>query len=773
MSDFSLIDLFRAEVESHGAALSEGLLALESKPGDPTTLETLMRSAHSIKGAARIVGLDTVVTLAHAMEDAFVAAQEGKLTLTATHVDVLLRAVDFFTKLKALPEEEINPWLTAQEGELQSLQSEIRQFLGEEAPPTAVTETAATSIPIPTPEVEPAPAAPVVPVAATAAATTPAPAAVASPVVEKAESAEDRNKAVRVTAETLDQLLSIAAETLVETSNLEPYVGNLETIRKAQIRLAGLLSEMHTSMTNGLPPEEAEALWHEAHRRLNDTIRLIAQRTIELEAYTQRATSLTERLYRQVIVSRMRPFREGTIAFPRMVRDLARRLGKNVKLEILGQDTLVDRDSLEKLEAPLGHIVRNALDHGIELPAEREQAGKPAEAILRLEARHHAGRLNISISDTGRGIDVNRLRIKATEKGLVTEEMGRGLSDAELFEFLFLPGFSTSERVTDISGRGVGLDVVHATVQELGGTVSIQSQPGAGTTFLLQLPVTRSVIRALLTTIGGEPYAFPLARIERMYKTTLAALEMENERVGFRLDGAFIPLVSATEVLGLPPEDSPRQEIVIVIVGNRERRYGVEVDAFIGERRVVVRPLDPRLGKVPDISAASVMEDGRALLILDVDDLVCSIEAQMSGGSLSRTRRQGDAVEQKKTKHVLVVDDSVTVRELERKLLEAAGYQVDSAVDGMEGWNSVRLGDYDLIISDIDMPRMNGIELVRHIRQDARLKALPVVIVSYKDREEDRLRGLDAGANYYLTKSSFHDASLIHAVVDLIGESHA
>lgn len=771
MSDFSLIDLFRAEVESHGAALSDGLLALESKPGDAATLETLMRAAHSIKGAARIVGLDTVVALAHAMEDAFVAAQEGKLTLTASHVDILLRGVDFFSKLRVLPEEEITPWLTAQEGELQSLQSEIRQFLGGEEPPVAPAEP--YSPPNEPPAVTtPAPEAP--PATVVAAPTTPPPVTTAPPApAEKTESAEDRNKAVRVTAETLDQLLSIAAETLVETSNLEPYVGNLEAIRKSQIRIAGLLSEMHTSMTTGLPPEEAEALWHEAHRRMNDSIRLIAQRTIELEAYTQRATSLTERLYRQVIVSRMRPFREGTIAFPRMVRDLARRLGKNVKLELLGQDTLVDRDSLEKLEAPLGHIVRNALDHGIELPADREQAGKPAEAVLRVEARHQAGRLNITISDNGSGIDVNRLRSKAKEKGLVTDEMARGLSDAELFEFLFLPGFSTSERITDISGRGVGLDVVHATVQELGGTVSIQSQPGIGTTFLLQLPVTRSVIRALLATIGGEPYAFPLARIERMFKTTLSDLEMENDRVGFRLDGAFIPLVSATEVLGLPPEDSPRQEIGIVVVGNRERRYGVEVDAFIGERRVVVRPLDPRLGKVPDISAASVLEDGRALLILDVDDLVCSIEAQMSGGSLSRTRRQSDAVEEKKTKRVLVVDDSVTVRELERKMLEAAGYCVDSAVDGMEGWNAVRLADYDLVISDIDMPRMNGIELVRHIRQDARLKSLPVVIVSYKDREEDRLRGLDAGANYYLTKSSFHDASLIHAVADLIGESHA
>lgn len=757
--DFSLIDLFRAEVESHSASLNDGLLALESKPGDPATLETLMRAAHSIKGAARIVGLDTVVSLAHAMEDCFVAAQEKKITLASTHVDVLLRGVDFFTQLKALSESEITPWLAAREGELQTLHHDIRQLIGgDDALPPAATE--------------PAPVAP--PAAEAVPATTATPVATTAPThAEKAESSDDKNRAVRVTAENLDQLLSIAAETLVETSHLEPFLSSLDEIRKGQLRLSDLLAEMHTSLASGsASPAEAENFWIESQRRLSDATRLLAQRTAELDAYTQRTTALTERLYQHVILSRMRPFREGTAGFPRVVRDLSRQLGKNVKLEILGQSTLVDRDSLEKLEAPLGHIVRNALDHGIETPAEREQAGKPAEAILRLEAHHRAGLFNLTITDDGRGIDVERLRAKALSKGLITEEMAHGLTEAELFEFLFLPGFSTAEQITDISGRGVGLDVVHATVQELGGTVRIQSQPGRGTTFLLQLPVTRSVLRALLVQIGSEPYAFPLARIERTFKTTLSDLETVNDRVGFRIDGQFVPLISGAEVLGVAPDDSARSEISLVIVGNRDNRYGVEVDSFIGEQRIVIRPLDPRLGKVPDLSAASVLKDGRALLIIDVEDLVCSIESQISGGSLSRTRRETDTVERKKTKRVLVVDDSVTVRELERKLLEAAGYTVDSAVDGMEGWNTVRLADYDLVISDIDMPRMNGIDLVKHIRADSRLKSLPIVIVSYKDREEDRLRGLEAGANYYLTKSSFHDASLINAVVDLIGESH-
>lgn len=759
--DFALLDLFRAEVETHSAALSDGLLALENKPTDAALLETLMRASHSIKGAARIVGLDAIVALAHAMEDVFVAAQESKITLAPAHIDILLRCLDFFTPFKTMQEAEIEPWLAAQDGTLQSLQNDVRGMIGETPQTPATTE----SITDPTP----APAAPAAPVEKT-----PTPTPITTPAAESAPApAPGATTAVRVAAETLDQLLGIAAETLVETSRLEPYVASFEEIKKNQVRLGGLLSELHTSLANGLPPEEAEDLWHEAQHRLNESLRKLVQRTTELEAYTQRTTTLTERLYTQVIVGRMRPFREGTAAFPRQVRDLARRLGKNVKLEILGQDTLVDRDSLEKLEAPLGHLVRNALDHAFELPDERQLAGKEPECLLQIRAHHHAGKLYITIADNGRGIDLEQLRTRIVDKKLTTAEVAGGLSEAELFEFLLLPGFSTATEVTDISGRGVGLDVVHATVQELGGSVRIQSKIGEGTTFTLQLPVTRSVIRALLATIGGEPYAFPLARIEHTFKTTLTDLEMTEDRVGFRLDDQFIPLVSATEVLGLAPNDHAQQAISIIIVGNGEKRYGVEVDSFIGERRVVVRPLDPRLGKVPDISAASVMEDGRALLIVDVEDLVCSIESQMTGGNLSRTRRETETIERSKTKRVLVVDDSVTVRELERKLLEAAGFHVESAVDGMEGWNAVRLAEYDLVISDVDMPRMNGIELVRHIRNDPRLKSLPVVIVSYKDREEDRLRGLDAGANYYLTKSSFHDATLIRAVVDLIGEAHS
>jgi two-component system sensor histidine kinase and response regulator WspE len=493
----------------------------------------------------------------------------------------------------------------------------------------------------------------------------------------------------------------------------------------------------------------------------------------QVEESSRRLTNLSDRLYREVVSSRMRPFSDGVQAFPRLVRDLARSLAKKVKFDVVGKSTPVDRDILEKLEAPLNHILRNALDHGMEIPNARAQAGKPLEGSLKLQARHRAGMLLIEVTDDGPGIDLDRVRNKIIDKKLSTPELVAKMSEAELLDFLFLPGFSTAEKVTEVSGRGVGLNVVQTMVHEAGGTVRVFSQLGKGTTFQLQLPITRSVIRALLVKIAGQPYAFQLARIDRALKIPWKDLQSIENRLFFPMDGHNVGLVSAQEVLGLKGASAPAPETAIVVVSDHANHYGLAVDEFLGERDLVVRPLDARLGDVPDISSASLMEDGTPLLIIDVEDIVRSIDSMLGEGGLKYSERFHQTQEPKRKKRVLVVDDSVTVREVERKLLENHGYEVDVAVDGREGWNAVRLGRYDLVISDVDMPRMNGIEFVRLIKQDARLKSLPVMIVSYKDREEDRLRGLEAGANYYFAKSSFHDATMIHAVQDLIGAAEA
>jgi two-component system sensor histidine kinase and response regulator WspE len=307
-------------------------------------------------------------------------------------------------------------------------------------------------------------------------------------------------------------------------------------------------------------------------------------------------------------------------------------------------------------------------------------------------------------------------------------------------------------------------------VNEVGGSVRVHSELGRGTTFQLQLPLTLSVLRALLVEVAGESYAFPLARVDRVLKLAPSELDVVEGRPFVSFDGRNIGLIPAQQPLGLPAPTGASSELSVVVVSDRLNRYGIVVDCLLGERELVVRPLDGRLGKVPDLSAAAILDDGSPTLIVDVDDLVRSVDHVLGGSKPSLLLASAAEADARPIKRILVVDDSITVREVERRLLVNQGYAVDVAVDGMDGWNRVRATRYDLVISDVDMPRMNGIELVSRIKGDPQLRELPVVIVSYKDREEDRVRGLTAGANYYLTKSSFQDDSLVRAVRDLIGE---
>ena len=287
------------------------------------------------------------------------------------------------------------------------------------------------------------------------------------------------------------------------------------------------------------------------------------------------------------------------------------------------------------------------------------------------------------------------------------------------------------------------------------------------------MPLTLSVLRTLLVEIAGEPYAIPLSQITRTLKLPREKIEALEGRHHFQLGDQAVGLLAAQQVLDCGQPKPAGHELPVVVLGDRQNRYGLVVDGFLGERELVVQPLDARLGKVKDISAAALMEDGSPVLIVDVDDMVRSIEKLVTSGLLAPVQRDGLEPMERKQKRVLAVDDSLTVRELERKLLAGRGYAADVAVDGMDGWNAVRTGHYDLVITDVDMPRMDGIELATLIKRDPLLKSLPVMIVSYKDRDEDRLRGLEAGADYYLTKGSFHDETLLQAVVDLIGEPDA
>jgi two-component system sensor histidine kinase and response regulator WspE len=769
-----MLELFRLEAESQTAILSAGVLAVEEFERSPETIESMMRAAHSLKGAARIVGLDPAVRVAHAMEDCFVAAGKGTFRVRPEHVDLLLASIDFLSSI-AKADDAISPtsaWprtadaLVAELGALLTAPAaRASQATPPVAPPAAAIEPAATEeIAAPEPLARP-PAAP----DEAGAPHAPAPAASAARAVEQAD------RVVRVSADSLTRLVGLAGESLVETRQLRPFVDSLLTLRAAQVDLCDTIAatEERFKSDDASVPAPLLGLLARVRERADACLASLMKQVEDFESFARRNEDLSGRLHHEVIVSRMRPLADGIRGFPRLVRDVARTLGKQVRWEVRGEQTGVDRDILDKLESPLSHLVRNALDHGLEPTAEREAAGKPPVGTIRLEARHRAGMLHITLTDDGRGIDVERLRAKAVSRGLVARQVADQLTELELLEFLFLPGFSTKEEVTEISGRGVGLDVVQSMVKAVGGTVRVATQPGRQTVFTLQLPITMSVIRALLVEIGGEPYAFPLTRIDNILFCAHADVRTVEGRQYFERDGVSIGLVIAPQILELGSQTAPADPMPVVVISDRGQQFGMIVDAFLGERDLEVRPLDRRLGKVPNINSASLLENGNPVLIVDVEDLVRSIDNVLMGRRLTRVEFEKMAEQARQRKRILVVDDSITVRELERQLLHARGFVVDVAVDGMDGWNAIRGTHYDLVVTDVDMPRMDGIGLVTLIKADPTRREIPVVIVSYKDREEDRLRGLDAGANRYLTKSSFHDETFVDTIIDLIGEATA
>ena len=736
LSDLSMLELFQIEIETQTETLTSGLLSLEKNFAQPSVIESLMRAAHSLKGAARMVGVRPIEQLSHVLEDVFVAAQKNTIVIGADAVDVCLRTVDLMKHLGAGKEPAAS---ASQESELDNILNALNLVRQGVALPVA------TLPPLPADLLtEPMP--------------------VAQPLAAEPE------RVLRVSAERLNRILGLSSELVVDARFAQTQVQTLLHMKKKHTDVMRTLDLLRDALSGLDVNERANIYFAQLRRRAAEFQRLLAENLAEADAFDRRLSTTTARMHREVILTRMRPLADGVQGFERMVRDLARATGKKVELIIHGLRTEVDREVLEKLEAPLTHLIRNAIDHGIESPAERRAKNKPEHGTVQLAASYSGGMLSIVLEDDGGGVDFEQLKRKVVERGLTPADMVESLNGDELMEFLFLPKFSTRDVVTELSGRGVGLNVVRDTVQALGGTVKTSTISGQGTRFMLRLPITLSLIPALVVEIGQESYAFPLARIDRLLNIAPAQVQYVEGHQYTMIDGDNVGLVDACSLFGKKSPLENQSHLEVVVLSDRLCRYGVVVDRIVSERVLAVQSLDPRLGKVRDISAASLLEDGTPTLIIDVDDFVRSIDHARRRGTLQHMEEWADNQKRKVEKRVLVVDDSITVRGVEAKLLETHGYVVATAVDGMDGWNRVRSERFDLVITDVDMPRMDGVELVDMIKHDPQLKAIPVMIVSYKDRPEDRQRGLDAGADYYLTKGSFHDETLIDAVIDLIGQ---
>jgi len=735
--DTSLFPLFSMEVENQCADLSAGMLKIEMQPDDVDTLDGMMRAAHAMKGAARVVGLDCAVAMAHSMEDYFTAAGQHHIQVASADVDVMLRAVDMLQAMASIDVAAVDVWLAEHAANVEAFAADIaRMSLGQAVSPPEVIEPTDT-------------------------------------LAEKQPQGEPQGGGaeLRLSRQVLDTMMSLAGEAQLVSRQMTPVRQRLLSVRShifdADVLLTRMQSAAQDVFSGDMTAYQQQMLrMKNMQENLNQCFRGISDECAELEVQQRQASSISGRLYDHLVESRMQSFAGILPGLRRTCRDIARKLGKQVNFEVRGEDTLIDRDIAEYMQAPLQHLIRNSLDHGIENAADRLAQGKPEKATIILEARHFGGMLMLTVSDDGAGIAYEGLKQRIISKGMSTDALIADMTEDEILEFLFLPRFSMRDEVSEVSGRGAGLDLVATTIRKLRGRIQVQNKLGEGMCFEIRLPLTLSVLPALLVEIKTQLYALPLARVERVEHCHSDDIQSAEGQQFIRYKGKNVGLMQAAQVFGLDDAEASDQHEVVIL--GEHQHYGFVVDRILCEDNILEKPLDERFGKIENVTGGSVMADGRVALILDVDDVLHEMQKLANSGHVRRVESQ--LADGSDAKRVLVVDDSMTVREAERRLLSNHGYQVSVAHDGMDGWNALRADDYDLLVSDIDMPRMNGIELVRMVRADNKMNQLPVIVVSYKDSDEDRMLGLEAGANVYLTKSSFHDDSFIQSVRDLIGE---
>jgi two-component system, chemotaxis family, sensor kinase CheA len=691
---------FLQELEEQVQELNRALLALEQRPGDAETIRTLFRSAHTIKGAAGVAGVPLVEQACHALEGVFAAVREGERRLEGSDFSLLFAVLDALAEAGRL----LRAGDPLDTGSLAALVPRLDAVAPAREPPAA----AAPQRPVPPPASRQQP-----PEVGAARADEPAPrpphgAATATGVADRRE-AGDRTEAaeelVRVRADRLDALLAATGELIIATSRLVERGG----------------------------PQDEDA------RRL--------------QGVTGEVADIVRRL-------RLRPFADVCEGLPRAVRDIAAREGKQVELELDGQDVEADRMVVDALRDPLIHLVRNAVDHGIEDPAARERLGKPAAGRVRVAAELTAGRLLVTVADDGAGLDEDGIR-----RALESRGHGRPGSRAELADALLSGGFSTRPQATAISGRGVGMDVVRSAVEHIGGTVDVDWQRNRGTTFTITCPPSPATMRAVLVRLGTHTFAIPTAHVERLRRVSETDMHRTEGRTLITTEHGPLPVHSLAALLGPPLEARAIEgSATLVVVRVGARRAGLVVDEVLDEDEIVVRPLDVEDGALPYASGAAVLPSGRVALVLGGGAL-------LAGGARAGTASAPSfAVPRDAPRiRVLVADDSITTRTLEQSVLEAAGYEVITAVDGEDAWRRLEEIGADIVIADVEMPRIDGFALSRRIRASQRFAELPVILVTALSSDEDRARGLEAGADAYIVKSSFDKSVLLDTIQQLAG----
>jgi chemotaxis protein histidine kinase CheA len=727
--DPELVATFRAEVNERIASLCEGLLRLEADPAPKRLVAALFRDAHTVKGSARMLGLDGVVDVAHRAEDLLGALRDGRRSASKDLIDLLLVSAESISRSlpgaeRPLPPDELAAIVAALDG--------------------AVAGDDPVTVPrLHLPEVD-----------------------------DSDEAGRPRGgDSVRVPTRRVHDLLDVVGEAELDVRRISTHSRELTTLAADHLRWARALRDAASTAT-AAGESTPRAVTEAVHALVSLGDQLVAAGR-ELSARTEDAEGRLAHVRDGAMGLAMVPVRRVVAGFPQLVRELSTTGSepRDIDLVLSGQDVELDARVLDAVADSLRHLVTNAVDHGCESPLERVAAGKPARATVTVSARAAGSTVLIEVADNGRGVDEESLREAAVFRGLLPE--GSTVTGPALLQLMFAPGFSTRAEVTTTSGRGVGLDVVRTVVEDLSGTIEVSSEAGLGTTFVISLPVTLGVLRCLIARVGTERYAVPVAGVlETVGLAGAERHEIAGVPVLIRQDGV-LPLVDLGQILNVPGDRDPRAAVVVQFSGSDEP-LALAVDALEGELELVVKELGGFLGRLPTIAGATIDGNGSVLLVLDVRELaVRQLAAGTTHAPAAPLRRtSGTTVPAPRPgarARILVVEDSVGVRELQRVILEGAGYDVVTAVDGLDGAARLAGLPVDLVVSDVEMPGMDGFTLTRTIRSTAGWQDVPVVIMTSRGDESDQRAGLDAGASAYLLKSEFDQAELIDTVRRLVG----
>lgn len=721
-----LLATFRVEAEEHLQALTANLLALDRglPPAEArTAIEVAFREMHTLKGASRSVSLMEVETLCQACEAVLSKLSRDELALSPPILKMLHDAVERVPLLLAGGQT----------------QATVGDLIGRLKAVTAA-PTATSPAPVPPPVDTPAPQ-PAAPMAATEVGLPP-------------------TNTIRLDAAKLDALLLRSEEFLLPKLAAEERVQEARALLDTVTRCRTALPRVRAARRSPGATNPAAATAADPESVLQT---LEAQTRAMLEHVTRdRRTiaSAADSLQEHLRLLRIAPVSVVLNLFPGMVRSLAEALGKQVEWVVQGADLEADRKVLEAMKDPLIHLVRNAIDHGIESPDVRMKAGKPPRGLVAVTLVSLEGnRIEIRVEDDGRGIDLAQVRAAAVRARHLSAEEARALSDDAALDLIYRSGLSTTPLISDVSGHGLGLAIVKERVERLDGHIRVETRPGLGTAVRITLPVTVATFRGLLVRAGGQPYLLPGDAVERTFHVLPRQTESQEGRPMIQWEGRPILLAPLSELLGLPAGkagSASNGKRPCVIVRVREARAGLMVEDVLGEQEVLVKELGPPLVRVRNVAGAGLLGTGRVVLILRPADLLRSIR--------ERPRQPAAAPAPEETPRqpvLLVADDSITTRTMEKNLLETAGYQVRVAVDGVEAWTLLKSETIDLVVSDVDMPRMDGLELTAKIRAHQHLANLPVILVTALESREDKERGLEVGANAYLVKSSFDQSNLL------------